>query len=218
MDVVFYLFALGLVIANFAGANDTHFRIIAVFLLMQCYLQFVMYLRLFDQTAVMVSMLFYITKDIMVFILVFFVGIIAFANMFYIMQGIAHNMGVVPSESRIVDENFALAILATFNAAFGNFETEVFKKYGPHQWLLWVIYVSLVLILCLIMLNMIIALMGDTYTQVDALRVEERMKAKCRLIHENEFIFARKFFFSNFRYIIVATVDRVTDDVVDPQK
>jgi hypothetical protein len=52
-----------------------------------------MYLRLFDQTAVMVSMLFYITKDIMVFILVFFVGIIAFANMFYIMQGIAHNMG-----------------------------------------------------------------------------------------------------------------------------
>ncbi len=122
-----------------------------------------MYLRLFDQTAVMVSMLFYITKDIMVFILVFFVGIIAFANMFYIMQGIAYNMGQVPSESTIVDENFALAILATFNAAFGNFETDVFKKYGHHQWLLWVIYVSLVLILCLIMLNMIIALMGDTY-------------------------------------------------------
>jgi hypothetical protein len=51
---------------------------------------------------------------------------------------------------------------------------------------------------------------------VDALQKEERMKAKCRLIHENEFIFARKKFFSNFRYIIVATVDRVTDDEVDP--
>jgi hypothetical protein len=47
---------------------------------------------------------------------------------------------------------------------------------------------------------------------------EERMKAKCRLIHENEFIFARKTFFSNFRYIIVATVDRVTDNEVDGQK
>jgi hypothetical protein len=53
---------------------------------------------------------------------------------------------------------------------------------------------------------------------VDALQKEERMKAKCRLIHENEFIFARKTFFKNFRYIIVATVDRVTDDEVDPQK
>jgi hypothetical protein len=34
MEIVFYLFALGLVIANFAGADDTQFRIIAVFLLM----------------------------------------------------------------------------------------------------------------------------------------------------------------------------------------
>jgi hypothetical protein len=42
------------------------------------------------------------------------------------------------------------------------------------------------------MLNMIIALMGDTYQKVDALQKEERMKAKCRLIHENEFIFARR--------------------------
>jgi hypothetical protein len=131
-EISFYLLSLGLVIANFAGADDTQFRIISVFVLMQSYLQFVMYLRLFDQTAVMVSMLFYITKDIMVFILVFFVGIIAFANMFYVMQGIAYNMGETPSESTIVDQNFALAILATFNAAFGTFDTDVFKKYGPH--------------------------------------------------------------------------------------
>ena len=102
-EIIFYLFALGLVIANLSGVNDTSFRIIAVFLLMQCYFHFVLYLRLFDQTAVMVSMLFHITKDIMVFIVVFFVGIIAFANMLFIMQGIAFNMGEMPSESTIVD-------------------------------------------------------------------------------------------------------------------
>jgi uncharacterized SAM-dependent methyltransferase len=117
----------------------------------------------------MVSMLFYITKDIMVFLLVFFVGIIAFANMFFIVQGISTNIGVSYSDGVIVGENFAQAILSTFNAAFGNFEVDVFSKYGSYQWLPWFIYVFLVLILCLIMLNSIIALMANTYEQVNAL-------------------------------------------------
>jgi hypothetical protein len=63
----------------------------------------------------------------------------------------------------------ALASLSSFSAAFGNFETDNFEKYGAHQWLLWCIFVSLTLTLSLVMLNMIIALMGDTYTQVMAI-------------------------------------------------
>ena len=40
---------------------------------------------------------------------------------------------------------------------------------------------------------------------------EERLKAKCRLIHENEFIFKRDKLFKDFRYIIIASLDKVND-------
>ena len=53
---------------------------------------------------------------------------------------------------------------------------------------------------------------------MNALQKEERILAKCRLIHENEAIFNRKKLLSKFRYIIIATVDRVTNHEVDSKK
>ena len=61
------------------------------------------------------------------------------------------------------------------------------------------------------MLNMIIAIMGDTYDKVMQIQKEERLKAKCKLIHENEFIFARYRLFHKFRYIIIASLDKVDE-------
>jgi hypothetical protein len=62
---------------------------------------------------------------------------------------------------------------------------------------------------------MIIAIMGDTYDQVMQIQKEERLKAKCRLIHENEFIFARFRLFKDYRYIIIASLDKVNEDSDD---
>lgn len=143
----FILLTLALVIINFAGANDTHFRIIAVFILGSGYLQFILYMRLFDSTAVLVSMIYYICSEILVFLIVFIVAIIAFANMFFVMQGVSKNLGYDEDSANTVGSNFALACLSAFNAAFGSFSVENFSNYGPYEWVLWLIFVTLVLIL-----------------------------------------------------------------------
>ena len=80
----FILLTLGLVIANFAGASDSQFRIISIFILFTGYFQFILYLRLFDTTAVLVSMIYYICMSIRVFFLVFIIAMIGFANMFFV--------------------------------------------------------------------------------------------------------------------------------------
>ena len=154
---------LALVIVNFTGGSDTTFRIIGVFVLMEGYFHFIVLLKLFDSTAVLVSMVYYIMMAVRVFVCVFLVAIVGFANMFYIMQGVAVNLGYPSPSSEIVGDNFIMAIITTFRAAFGNFDPSNFVDYGPHRWLLWVIYLSLILLLSLVMLNMIIAIMGDTY-------------------------------------------------------
>jgi hypothetical protein len=38
---------------------------------------------------------------------------------------------------------------------------------------------------------------------------EERMRAKCRLINENEFIFNRERIFHNKKYIIIAAREKI---------
>lgn len=128
---IFIILTFALVIVNFAGADDTHFRILSVFVLAEGYFHFIMYLRLFDSTAVLVSMLYYIVTNILVFKLIFFITIIAFANMFFVMQGVAVNLG--EDDSIILSPNFAIACVKSFLAGFGNFDPSGnFESYHQH--------------------------------------------------------------------------------------
>jgi hypothetical protein len=47
-------------------------------------------------------MIYYICMEIMVFLLVFLIAIIGCANMFYVMQGVAVNLGSDQADSEIV--------------------------------------------------------------------------------------------------------------------
>ena len=176
-ESMFIFLTSSLVISNFLNLNDTHFRIISVFVLAMNYLNMILYLRFIDRTAVIVSMLKAIISDMRVFTGIFMVGVLAFANMFYVMQDVAQNedRAQSPDETQVVGGNFALACLYAFDAVFGNFYTGNFHKYREHQWVLWLIYVCLIFLQTLVMMNMIIALMGGTYAKFDAVQREERL-------------------------------------------
>lgn len=112
-------------------------------------------------------MIYYIIRHIMVFMVVFLVAVVAYANMFFIMQDVATNIGQTPDNSVILSWDFAIACLLSFYTAFGQFDPKPnFTNYGEYQWILWLIYAGLIFLLSLVMLNMIIAIMGDTYDQV----------------------------------------------------
>ena len=53
--------------------------------------------------------------------------------------------------------------------------------------------------------------MTDTYDQVMQIQKEERLRAKCRLINENEFIFNREGLFKDSKYIVVAALDKLSN-------
>ena len=101
----------------------------------------ILYLRFIYRTAVIVSMLKAIISDMRVFTGIFMVGVVAFANIFFVMQDVAQNEDreQSPDETQVVGGNFALACLYAFDAVFGNFDTGTFHKYRNHQWVLWLI-------------------------------------------------------------------------------
>jgi hypothetical protein len=84
IELIYIILTIAMVISKFSGVSDLIFRTISVFVLGFGYFQFIMYLRLFDSLAVLISMMYYITKEIIFFTLVFLLAIISFANMFFV--------------------------------------------------------------------------------------------------------------------------------------
>ena len=111
IDTLFYVILqfliLALVMVNFAGAQDANFRIISIFLLVAGYAHLILLLRLFESTALLVSLLQEIIKSIRVFFLVFLIAIIGIANMFFVMQGVSIDYGFGEDDAELVGYNFA---------------------------------------------------------------------------------------------------------------
>lgn len=113
-EVVFQFLTFALVIVNFAGAKDANFRILSVFILFTGYAHLILQLRLFESTAVLVSLLLQIGKSIRVFFLVFVIAIIGIANMFFVMQGASLDYGYSQGDAELVGFNFAQACVSVF--------------------------------------------------------------------------------------------------------
>jgi len=106
-NVIFQILTFALVIMNFAGARDANFRIISIFILLTGYAHLILQLRLFESTAILVSLLQEISKSIRVFFLVFLIAIIGIANMFFVMQGVSIDYGFGEDDAELVGYNFA---------------------------------------------------------------------------------------------------------------
>ena len=65
------------------------------------------------------------------------------------------------------------------------------------------------------MLNMIIAIMNDTYQSLMSVQKEQRLRMKCFLIYWHEFIFRRETRFKNTKYIVIAQVDNLKNSGED---
>ena len=62
--------------------------------------------------------------------------------------------------------NFVMAFLYTYAGALGNFSTESFSSLDKNQWILWLFFFISSFIMTIIFLNLLIAIMGDTYDTV----------------------------------------------------
>lgn len=67
------------------------------------------------------------------------------------------------------------------------------------------------------MFNLLIAMMSDIYLQVMMLSKNERMKIKCQMISENEYIFKRENNFTNVKYIVLAEVEQLQNVTFDDE-
>lgn len=119
-----------------------------------------------------IRMIVQIILDIRIFLFLFFVGILAFANSFYILDlysDVYKENVYQPGDSvegdKITGNNYLQSISYVYLLALGEFEADGFNdSLFPNA--MWFFFTMASLFLQLTLLNLLIAIMGDTYDYV----------------------------------------------------
>jgi len=58
-------------------------------------------------------------------------------------------------------------------------------------------------------LNLLVSILGDIHSRVMSVYKSERLRAKCRLINENEILFNRARLFQSTKYVVRAEIEHI---------
>ena len=156
------------------------------------WLRFLLMLRLFSKTAYLISMI----QAIILkgnFVLALLIAIFAFANTFFIL---GRNDPDNFSGNNIWD-----AFIFSYRMGLGDFNTDNFDT--KDEVLVWIFWFLNTLIILIILLNLVIAIMGDTFDRVQETQESTMLQQFCSIIRENEFVMNRGRTFKGIKYIVI---------------
>lgn len=194
-----YLDVIPLVLINFSlffqnmGFDPQYERPLNAVACFFMWIKFLYFWRLFRQTSKFISMIVAIVGDLKVFLLVFIVTLTAFGNALYIMSNnnpiCDEECEKLPEEERepgrFIHSIFD-SIFFAYRMSLGDFDT---ADLGSVHFLLVIItFIIATLFLTIMMLNILVAVISDSYARVESTSLEEMYKNFADLIAENEYL------------------------------
>ena len=123
-------------------------------------------MRLFTETAFFINLLSKTLSGIKAFSVMMIILIMCIANIMYILN--LEDLSTSEVEETLfslhLPNNFANAVIFAYELALGEYDTDNFK--GEHQNILWIIFGIATFMLQITFLNMLIAIMSNTFGEV----------------------------------------------------
>ena len=186
---------------NFSGASFEDTNRVAAISVLVLYFKLFYFLRIFYSTAYLVRMIIEIMWDMKVFVGVLMIATAAFGNAFYILD---RNL---TEEENIIGKNFIDALIYSYKMGLGDFDTDNFGTRDEE--VLWIFFILNSIIVLIVLLNLLIAIMGDTFDKVQETQVSSIFKERASMILENEFIFSRIKVFKKAKYILTIQMGKI---------
>ena len=130
------------------------------------------------------------------FVSVFMIATMAFANAFYILGRNSSDDAGNLAGSKITD-----AFIFVYRMGIGDFQTGGFGTRDEE--ILWIIFLFNTILVLVVLLNLVIAIMDETFDRVQETQEYSKLKEITQMIRENEFLFSRKRNFKKAKYIVV---------------
>lgn len=159
--------------------------------------------RIFESTAALIRMVIEITFDMKYFLFVFILSVAGFGNCFMIL---ARNYG---TDSMFTGQTYWRAFIYSYNQAMGNFDTDAYSQTDKYYlFSLWFLNTMVTLI---IFLNLLIAIMGDSFDRVQETAENNMLKEFAGIMVENELLLDRGKVFKDAKYIIVVQEEKADE-------
>ena len=165
------------------------------------WLKFLYFFRIFRQTGHFIAMLVQVLSDMKVFMAVFTITLIAFAQAFLLLSnnntacinpdkdGVFENADACLMEdgenpAQFISGGFFGSLLFAYNMSLGAFDSALLGK--TYYLMAAILFFLATLFLCVIMLNLLIAVISETYVTVQESQMNTMYQTMCDLIVENK--------------------------------
>jgi len=172
------------------------------------------WMRLFKATAHFITLIFTTIYDVRVFTLMLCIIIIAFANFFFVVnlntnQGVATTTTSHDGYYYVPDYTLPKplnALMSTYMMSLGEFDYGGYGI-GPDIYIVWIFFVLGTFLMLVVFMNMLIAIMSDTFSTVLAIKDENALKEQANLIDDFIWLVDLTKEFHGKKHIIVLTPD-----------
>eukprot|EP00750_Incisomonas_marina_P009395 INCI15989.1.p1 GENE.INCI15989.1~~INCI15989.1.p1 ORF type:complete len:701 (+),score=109.16 INCI15989.1:253-2103(+) len=145
------------------------------------------YMRAHSATGALVRMLIEILKDMRHFVVILLVILMGFSTAMHVLlnprSGGRSTDG--SDEALVSHANPLRSLVQMWNGVMGAFEFSIYDA-AQFSWLAWLLYVSFTFIVIIVMLNLLIALMGDSYERVNNQKEQARQLELAGIIIDTE--------------------------------
>ena len=202
LDLVSVIMNSAVVIMEFSGAKFENINRVASVSVLILYFKIFYFLRIFFETGYLVRMIIEIVIDMRNFVVVLLIAIMAFGNSYYI-------LGRNADSTNFAGKDISEAFIYSWNTGLGNTSTSGFST--KDEEVLWIIYVINLIIVPVMLLNFVVAIMGDTFAKVKQTQEFTTLQEITQMMQENEFLFSRKRAFKNAKYILIIEPEKAED-------
>lgn len=206
MDLVSLILNTIILIADLAGLDEAELVTLSACAVLIMWLKIFYFGRIFLSTAAMIRMVLEITYDMKFFLMVLLIAIAGFGNCFLIL---ARNYG---TDELFTGNNYFRAFLYSYNQALGNFDTSAYVD--TDKYLLYAVWFMNTIITLIIFLNLLVAIMGDTFDRVQETTENNMLKELASIMVENEMLINRSRVFGDAKYIIVIQEEKAEESVI----
>ena len=160
------------------------------------------WMRLFESTAYYVKLIQQTIADCMTFMLMVLIIILAFANFFLII-----NLNMAGREDEQVYVNtylgndFIDSVISSYFMGLGEFAYDGYSS-GPNKYSAWFMFLLATFLTCVVFMNMLIAIMGETFGAVTEKSEQSGLNEQINLINDHVWLIDLKKLFKNQRYLI----------------
>ena len=159
------------------------------------------FLRMFRSSSKFISMIVAVIADMKIFLAVFIISLITFSQSMYI---ISNNQ---PADQKFINNIFE-SMLFTYRISLGDWDVTGFGSLDTQ--IIMTLFILSSFFLCVVMLNLLIAIISDTYAAVEETAENQLYKNLADLINENQYLIKAaeiEEYDKGGSYLYIATID-----------